>query len=492
MSLRARLLLVVVGLAGVGLVAADVATYRLLRSTLLQRVDQQLIAATRQAVRVFSAGPFRGPFHEQAEALFPAGTYAAVLDPSGRLVAQEIFGFGQEAPPPPVVPPDLPGQTGTVDVVRTFTTADAGGDTPYRGRAYALRAGGTLLVAIPLTDVVVTLRRLVAIELVVTAAVLLALGLLAWWAVRLGLRPLERMAAAAGAIAAGDLSRRVDPADPRTEVGRLGLALNAMLARIEEAFAERRTSEERLRRFVADASHELRTPLTSVQGYAELFRRGAADDPQALAAAMRRIEEESARMAELVDELSLLARLDQGRPLEREPVDLAELAGVAVEAASLAHPDHPIDLDAATAVRVLGDRARLRQVADNLLSNACVHTPAGTPVHVRVAVDDGFAELVVEDEGPGIPREHAPRVFERFYRAEPSRSRERGGSGLGLAIVDAVVRAHGGRATLEPRPGGGARFVARIPLGPAKGGEDRDSHPPPGTSSAGSQLSPLD
>ncbi len=464
MSLRARLLLVMVGLAAIGLALADVATYRLLRSTLLDRVDEQLVAATREAVRVFSAGPFRGPFHAEAGGLFPAGTYAAVLDPSGRVVSEEVFGFGEQAPPPPVPPPDLPGQAGSTSLVRTFTTADAEGGTPYRARAYALRAGGTLLVAIPLTDVVLTLRRLVAIELLVTAGVLAALGLLAWWAVRIGLRPLEAIGETAGAIAAGDLSRRVEPADPSTEVGRLGLALNAMLERIEEAFAERRASEERLRRFVADASHELRTPLTSVQGYAELFRRGAARDPEALAKAMRRIEEESARMAELVDELSLLARLDQGRPLEREPADLAAIAADAVDAARVAHPDHPIALEGSDGLLVLGDRARLRQVADNLLANACVHTPAGTPVRVRVRATEGSAELVVEDEGPGIPPEHAERVFERFYRIEPSRSRDRGGAGLGLAIVAAVAQAHGGRASCEPRPGGGARFVVRLPL----------------------------
>jgi two-component system OmpR family sensor kinase len=194
------------------------------------------------------------------------------------------------------------------------------GPTRFRVRAYAISGGGTLVVAIPLTDVTDTLSRLVRIEVVVTAVVLTVLGALAWWLVRLGLRPLERMGQTAGAIAAGDLSRRVEPADPRTEVGRLGIALNAMLERIERAFAERQASEERLRRFVADASHELRTPLTSVQGYAELFRRGAANDPEALRTAMWRIEEEGARMGAL-DELSLLARLDQGRPLTREPVD---------------------------------------------------------------------------------------------------------------------------------------------------------------------------
>ncbi|HXF74404.1 MAG TPA: HAMP domain-containing sensor histidine kinase, partial [Actinomycetota bacterium] len=464
MSLRARLLVAMVGLAAAGLLVADVATFRLLRQTLLERVDQQLLAATREAVHAFSAPPFGGPPRGEAGALFPAGTYAALLDAEGDPVKEQVFGFGQEAPPPPALPPGLPGQLGAGLPVRTFTTEAVGGGVRYRARAYAVRGGGALVVAIPLTDVVATLRRFVAIELVVTTGVLVALGLLASWLVRLGLRPLDRIAATASSIAAGDLSRRVEPAEDRTEVGRLGLALNAMLARIEEAFAERRASEERLRRFVADASHELRTPLTSVQGYAELFRRGAARDPEALATAMRRIEEESARMAQLVDELALLARLDQGRALEREPVDLAALARAATDAARVAHPDHPIEVLAGEPVVVEGDASRLRQVADNLISNACVHTPPGTPVRVRVEGVDGWAELSVEDEGPGVPPEHAPRIFERFYRVEPSRSRAHGGAGLGLAIVAAVARAHGGTVEHEPLPGGGARFRVRLPM----------------------------
>jgi two-component system OmpR family sensor kinase len=280
---------------------------------------------------------------------------------------------------------------------------------------------------------------------------------------RIGLQPLERMGGTADAIAAGDLSRRVEPADPRTEVGRLGLALNAMLERIEDAFSKQRASEERLRRFVADASHELRTPLTSVQGYAELFRHGAADDPATLENAMRRIEQESARMSDLVDELSLLARLDQGRPLERERVDLAEMTTAAVDAARVADPERPIDLDASEPAIVVGDPGRVRQIVDNLLTNARTHTPDATPVSVRVRVDGGDAMLEVEDEGPGIPAEDAARIFERFYRGDPSRSRESGGAGLGLSIVSAVAEAHGGSAAYEPRPGGGSRFVVRIP-----------------------------
>jgi two-component system OmpR family sensor kinase len=469
-SLRARLLLATLLVATLGLVIADIATFRLLRSTLTERVDEQLTVATPIAIGILSTSdPFGQPDGGrggQELGLFPAGTYAAVLDEDGDVVRSHVFGFEQDVPPPPEIPDGLPGSTGGAETSpQTFTARAEDGSTRYRGRAYALVEGGTLVVAIPLTDVADTLRQLVRIELVVTIVVLAILGALAWWLVRLGLRPLERMEATADAIAGGDLSRRVEPADAKTEVGRLGLALNAMLERIEGAFAERRASEERLRRFVADASHELRTPLTSVQGYAELFRRGAADDPEALGNAMRRIEDESARMSELVDEMSLLARLDQRRPLERGSVDIAAVATAAVDAARVAEPQRPVEIDAPTPVVVQGDAARLRQVADNLLANARTHTPAGTPVHVRVRAEGREAVLEVEDEGPGIPPEDAERVFERFYRADPSRSRESGGAGLGLSIVAAVAEAHGGSVRYEPAPGGGARFRVRLPIG---------------------------
>jgi two-component system OmpR family sensor kinase len=467
-SLRARLLLAMVLVAAVGLVAADVATFRLLRSTLLGRVEEQLDVATRLAIPALSIPeiPGGGFSRDGGLASFPAGTYAAVLDEQGTVVRAHVFGFGEGVPAGPQIPEGLPGSASDERATSpvAFTTGARDGTTTYRARAYALVDGGTLVVAIPLTDVHETLRRLVRIELVVTLVILLAIGALAGWLALIGLRPLERMGETAGAIAAGDLSRRVEPADPRTEVGRLGMALNAMLERIEDAFGQRRASEERLRRFVADASHELRTPLTSVQGYAELFRRGAADDPEALAAAMRRIEEESARMSDLVDELSLLARLDQGRPLEHEPVDLAGVTAAAVDAARVADPARPIDLDAPGSLLVLGDAGRLRQIADNLLANARVHTPERTPVHVRLAADGPDAVLEVEDEGRGIPPEDAERIFERFYRADPSRSRERGGVGLGLSIVAAVAGAHGGSARYSPRNGGGSRFEVRIPL----------------------------
>ncbi len=324
-------------------------------------------------------------------------------------------------------------------------------------------AGARLLVAVPLSEVNDTLNRLLLIEVAVGAVTLAGLALLALWLVRLGLRPLERMGATADAIAGGDLSHRVADDDPRTEVGRLGRTLNAMLARIEESFAERRASEDRLRRFVADASHELQTPLTSVRGYAELFRRGGADDPADLETIMRRIEAESARMGVLVDDLLLLARLDQGRPLDLRAVDLAAIAAELSADARVVEPDRPITVRGGSPVMVQGDDLRLRQVVGNLLGNARAHTPPGAPVTVTTARRDGEAVLEVADTGPGLSPEHAGRVFERFFRADPSRARASGGSGLGLSIVAAIAEAHGGRAEVESTPGAGATFRLVLP-----------------------------
>jgi two-component system OmpR family sensor kinase len=236
-----------------------------------------------------------------------------------------------------------------------------------------------------------------------------------------------------------------------------------MMQQIETAFAARAASEARLRRFVGDASHELRTPLTSIRGYAELFRRGAADRPEDLAKAMRRIEEEADRMGSLVDDMLLLARLDQGRPLERQPVDLTHLARDAVDDARAVAPDRPIDFSPNGAVFVPGDELRLRQVLGNLLQNANRHTPPDTPVHVRVVNGDDEAVIEVADEGPGMSTDDANRVFERFWRSDPSRTRSSGGAGLGLAIVSAIASAHGGRAEVQSAPGQGSVFRVHLP-----------------------------
>ena len=360
------------------------------------------------------------------------------------------------------IPDRLPG-SGADGTSAYFTCPSASGGS-YRGLATAVQGGGTVIVAIPLGDVQSTLQRLVIVMLIVGGIVLLAVAGFALWRVRAGLRPLEEMGETAGAIAVGDLTRRVEPADERTEVGRLGIALNAMLTQIESAFEERRASEERLRRFVADASHELRTPLTSIRGYAELFRRGASERPEDLSKAMERIEAEAARMGILVEDLLLLARIDGSRPLEREPVDLSGLVTQAVDDARVAAPGSRIDWTDGDPVTIWGDPVRLRQVIDNLLDNARTHTPAGTRAVVTVTQDDEEGLLTVEDEGQGLDIDDPDKVFERFFRADASRTRSKGGAGLGLSIVAAVVAAHGGRVEADRSPLGGARFRVRLPL----------------------------
>ena len=322
--------------------------------------------------------------------------------------------------------------------------------------------GGILVTMSASAPAEQTLSSVTRVEVAVSAAVVLAMLLLALWTIRLGLRPLDEMTDTARAIAAGDIRRRVRRADDRSEVGRLGSALNGMLARIEAALAERRRSESRLRRFVADASHELRTPLTSIRGYAELLRKGALGDEAGRRRAAERIEEEAARMGVLVDDLLLLARLDQGRPLEQGPVNLSAVVGDAVEVARAAAADHRIVADLEEGVVVRGDAGRLRQVVDNLLQNVAVHTPAGTTARVSVGRAGDVARLVVSDDGPGLSADDATHVFDRFYRG--SRSRGRPGTGLGLSIVDALATAHGGWAEAGPATGGGARFVVELPL----------------------------
>jgi two-component system, OmpR family, sensor kinase len=469
--LTAALLLLVVG----GLVVADVATYTSLRSFLLQRVDQQLPPAQDLMLHVLATGEnppgtFPDPSGEGPDPTLPTGTYVAVYDSSGARLAQRALNYGGTPIPPPSIPTAFVNGASSEPVYATVGAAIPTGPQ-YRAMISTIPDPSgtyTVAVAIPLTEVARTLHRVVTIALIVTLAVVAAMALLSWWTVRRELRPLVEIEQTAGAIAAGDLSQRVEGTDPRTEVGRLGGALNVMLGRIEEAMSERRASEEALRRFLADASHELRTPLTSIRGYAELFRRGAEDDPNDTALAMRRIEEESGRMGVLVEDLLFLARAGQGRPIASEPVDLARVASDAVHDARAVDPTREIELEAPGELVVAGDEGRLRQVAANLISNALTHTPAGTPVAVRVTRDDGWATLEVADHGPGLAPDEASRIFDPFYRADPARERqgaERGvGTGLGLAIVAAIAEAQGGSASVETAPGRGATFRVRIPV----------------------------
>ncbi len=456
MTLRVRLLLGLVVLAAIGLTVAGGVTYHEQETFLSKRVNDQLVSA------IANPRQFSGTFGDEnpggaSPRSLPFGTYAELRFPNGttQMVSTDSVSTS--------VRPTLPA---TVTIGRIFTVHHPN----YRALSRSVGVTSTtyvgpatLIVAIPLRDMSESLHRLLSVELIVALSVLVVLAVLAWWIIKFGLRPLEHMQETAGAIAAGDLSRRIDVVDEHTEVGRLGVALNEMMQQIESAFAARAASEGRLRRFVGDASHELRTPLTSIRGYAELFRRGAADRPEDLAKAMRRIEEEADRMGSLVDDMLLLARLDQGRPLEHQPVDLTRITRDAVDDARAVAPSRPIDFSPSGPVFVPGDDARLRQVLGNLLQNANRHTPAGTPVHVRVVAGDDEAVIEVADEGPGMATDDANRVFERFWRSDPSRTRSSGGAGLGLAIVAAIAAAHGGRAEVQTAPGQGSTFRVHLP-----------------------------
>ncbi len=483
-SLRARVLASVLLLAALGLIALAAVTYAEQRSFLLGRIDQELQGSGPALSHAldnagfkpaggtpFSAGapgdeesPGRqgGPGGD-ANLNLPPGTYGQRRTASGKVLGHILISYGQAAPAAPRIPASVP-------VGKLFTVGSSG-SSGLRYRAFAIHDredSGLTVVAVPLREVDQTLHRLLLVEALVIAGVLVALGLSAFFVVRLGLRPLDRMEVTAGQIAAGQLSRRVSPATSRTEVGRLGLALNAMLERLEQAFEQRRASEERLRRFLADASHELRTPLASIRGYAELFRMGATRDEAETQTAMRRIEEESKRMGVLVEDLLTLARMDEAPELVLAPVDLARLARDAVEDAHAMAPERPIDLHAPAAAIVSGDSHRLRQVLANLLRNALVHTPAATPVEVSVTEDEQSVTVSVRDHGPGLPDADPQRLFDRFWRAEGGRERGKAGAGLGLSIVGTVVDAHGGRVIAQNAEGGGARFSAVLPkLAPA-------------------------
>jgi signal transduction histidine kinase len=462
LSLRTRLVLGLLVLATAGLVAADIATYKSQESFLFQQTDSTL----QNEHQFADQGP--GPGGQSRP--LPPGVYVEIRSLStGQVVFHDQGTFpGSKAASPPRLPGTIrlqPPAQNEPDAVTYFTASARSGSDRYRVRA-SIEVGDPgqlVIVATSLHDVDASLHRLFLIELFVTLAVLAALIALGLWVVRISLRPLVAIERTAAAIGAGDMSRRVARAEPNTEIGRLGLALNAMLGQIERAFKARQASEDKLRRFVADASHELRTPRAAVRAYAELFRRGAATRPDDLERAMSGISRESERMSLLVEDLLLLARLDEGRPLEREPVDLKDVVGEAVETARTVEPSRPISLDAATAV-VLGDRDRLRQVVDNLLSNVRAHTPAGTPVQVRVLRNGGDAVVEVEDSGPGLGAGEAEQVFERFHRGDPSRSRSSGGVGLGLSIVAAVAEAHGGSASASSAPGEGSTFRITLPL----------------------------
>jgi len=475
--LRVKLVTALLALVTLALAVAGIAGTTALRTYLFDRVDANLAASARGLLEHGRSGP---PGPRDGPALSTA-YFTQVTDGTGAGSSELRVPTGSRQAPP--VLPKLTQSVLAQRDGRSFTAPSQGTGHRWRVLVSALPDGsGAVTVATTLEDVDSTVRRLQRINLLVSLLVLGGLGLLGYLVVRRSLRPLVEVETTAAAIAGGDLARRVPNADRRTEVGRLATALNAMLGQIESAFsaqraseASARASEERMRRFVADASHELRTPLTSIRGFAELHRQGAVPDAATVSRVMRRIEDEASRMGLLVEDLLLLARLDQQRPLERRPVDLLTLAADAVQDAAVVSPDHPTRLhvtsdEAAPPPVVLGDEARLRQVVANLMSNAVTHTSAGTAITVVVGASGENAVLSVADTGRGLTPDDAARAFERFYRADSSRTRAHGGTGLGLSIVAALVAAHGGTVELETAPGAGARFTLRLPLyraGPA-------------------------
>jgi two-component system, OmpR family, sensor kinase len=492
-----RLITTVLVLSAVALTVTGIFGARLLRGYLTERVDDQLRAAARQmpdsSDTPFSEAGLPSQYHFEFQ-----GTAGAHEDIPSKL---------SDSPPPdlPSVSPDQARDRGG----EPFTASASRGGGSWRAIALAVRNRadqdvGTILISRSLDEVDATVDRLSTINLLVGGLVLGGLALAGYSMVRTALRPLTRIEHTAAAIAGGDLSRRVPDDDPGTEVGRLGLALNTMLEQIETAFRAQaaseitaRTSEERMRRFVADASHELRTPLTSIRGFAELHRQGAVTDPAEVSRLLGRIEDEAKRMGLLVDDLLLLARLDRQRPFQRAPVDLLAVAADAVEAARATAPDREIVLDTtvladgggagdrgdrgdrgdhdngegdgeSAPLVVAGDEPRLRQVVANLLDNALSYSPAGTPITMAIgtATRDGHAVACMEvrDRGAGLSAEQAQRVFERFYRTDKARSRAHGGTGLGLSIVAAITAAHGGNVEVDTAPGDGATFRVLLPL----------------------------
>jgi two-component system OmpR family sensor kinase len=459
LPLRVSLVAATLALVACGLLAQGIALTSITRHDLFNRIDRTLLDSSHtwaQDPRRAPSIPDEGPDPRRV----PANIYMRGVEPFGR-----TWTVGHDRNAQPALPPGN-------DVGPNPTTIGSVNGSRVQWRAVSARGphGVLVTVARDLSDIHSTLRHLIRWRLATGAVVLLVLGLAGYAVVHRSLRPLAEVEQTAAAIAAGELNRRVPQRDPRTEVGRLSLALNGMLTQIQRAVAssessaeEARNSEERMRRFIAHASHELRTPLTTIRGFAELYRQGAARDVGML---MSRIESESRRMGLLVEDLLLLARMDAQRPLESHQVDLLVLASDAVHDAHAIAPARTVALevfDGPGTPQVLGDEARLRQVLSNLVTNALQHTPENADVTVRVGTEGDDAVLEVVDEGPGMSEQEAQRVFERFYRTDSSRARTTDGTGLGMPIADSLVCAHGGTITVSTEPGQGCRFHVSLP-----------------------------
>ena len=452
LSLRARLLAGMVFVVG-ALVAVALAVTALTRSHLTDQVDSQLAAAAETR----RESPGRWPAGADTGRL--SNFYEARVTPN-YLVEHDVGPSFHDREKPAISGDDILESLDAGEPVTVGSRAGAGG----RWRMQTVQSSGSLsVIALPLDDVDDTVRRLIAVEVVATVAVTAVLGAVAWWVLRLGIRPIKEMTVTAATIAGGNLTHRVPEQPPSSEAGELGRALNEMLASLEASFNERAAAQQRLQQFVADASHELRTPLTTIRGYTELYRLGGLADGAQLEEAMRRTEQETVRMARLVDDMLTLAKLGAGRPLEQRPVDVRRLLDDAAADARAVAPDREITVAGPADVTVVGDEDRLRQVLANVVGNALVHTPDGTAVELAARETGEHVVVEVTDHGRGMAPEVAAKVTERFYRADRGRSRISGGSGLGMAIVDATVAAHGGSVVIDSDVGRGTTVRLTLP-----------------------------
>jgi two-component system OmpR family sensor kinase len=448
----------------VALTVTGAGTLALLHSYLQAQVDDKLYAAVDLARKQRSFTQLQAPTNPMVPT-----DYSLILFAPG----EEPYPFGGD----PDIRPDITSISVEQAQARNVVPYQVRGTDGENWRVVAVpvqnnQTTAVVVIGLPLQSVDDVLKHATLVVTGVGLLTLLLASLIASWTVSRSFRPLARVEKTAAAIAAGDLSRRVEVENPATELGRLSSSLNAMLAHIETAFAARTASEARMRRFAADASHELRTPLVTIRGFSELYRHGALATDEDVATAMGRIESEAKRMGSMVEDLLLLARLDEQRPLQQKPVDLQLVAHDAVVDTQASDRSRVISLTGidggpGAPAPVLGDEAKLRQVVGNLVGNALRYTPEGSPIEVAVGVRtvEGEARSIIEvrDHGPGISDEDASKVFERFYRADTSRTRETGGSGLGLAIVAAIVGSHGGSVRVENTDGGGATLVVSLP-----------------------------
>ena len=462
-SLRNRLTVGVLILSAFGFAGAGFGAQALLQDYLIHQVDDQLLSVVGGvADRLDQAGIARDDDDQAARAAtplnrVPTSISVTVLDPFGNLIGG-IGGDFNSNQITDYVKGLLPGQVAAFGA-KPFTVEAPGAD--FRVATTVLPSSlGSVIVAQSLSDFDKTTHQISIVFLIIGGIVLLFIAFASRQVIKLSMKPLKKIEETAEQIAAGDLSARLENFEPDTEVGRLSTSLNTMLSRIEESFAARAQSEDKLRRFVADASHELRTPLTSIRGFAELHRQGAVPEGEKTKELISRIEKESMRMGYLVEDLLLLARMDQSRELVLVDLDLSSLVTEAVTSAQAAGPDHPITSDITNNIHTRGDADKVYQVVTNLLANARAHTPAGTAIHVSTYATKDGSYVSVADNGPGLSTEDQLHVFERFYRVDSSRQRSSDdGSGLGLSIVDEVMKAHGGAVSVASEPGKGATFT---------------------------------